>query len=1451
MDTSETVAQEIEALRAIFGDDFGEETVVHKHAWKADTVEHWLVLSLVPHGEELKSLVSVKFCVKFPSEYPSVPLEFMLRKEKGLSDGQIEALRKLVAAQAARLVGQEMVYELALLIQDHISEHNSVIRGVRQQSVYDLMQDRRQQDDERKRQHIEEEMIKQERIMAEKLEDDHTRLAEQLRLELERKEALLKEGRNKRKKMPLPAVAQSSSPGLAPSPGTAEDASDIGEAQPTFDSIVSRSLLLAKGKTSDMLFDVQHNNAVMNTIDALKQALSRASDISGIGILRLYDHSIVVTPTEPIHVAVELLLDGCLGGALVDTIKRVGAIEVAQIRQHTRRLLEIVETLHANDIVHQGVTSKSIFFDVGGSIRLGGHLYEHQLSKLTALASTKPANRPAAWCVVKNPGDGMECPDFERGQIGPKVDIWMIGLVMLEMILGEPVSAAISLQGMLANKSKIPPAIGEMISRMMAQTPEERPSASQLLEHSFFGAYANNSPLPLSLTNGGPPELARQQLTPVPMLESSSTGIVDKSHGYSRYAADFHELEFLGKGGFGQVVKARNRLDGAFYAVKKVRINPRDHEGRDRLLREVQTLSRLHNEFVVRYYQAWFEEASVSQLSESAMPYDSFEDTASDGSESDGSESNEGSSTTSDRTETSEDDDGDDEDDEDGEDDDDDEDETDDDAVNFRQDWLESNDVSISFLSSKAPSRPGSSASRSPERKQSLRPQQDRYTVILYIQMEYCEKQTLRDVIDRGLDVDEAWRLFRQILEGLGHIHSQGIIHRDLKPSNVFLSASRNVKIGDFGLATARRDAASVNRPVAANEPLYSIEDASLTSDIGTPVYVAPGEQRERGRSVQHVLTLGAEILVKAGRYNSKVDMYSLGILFFEMIYPLATGMQRAMVLRDLRQPAVNFPSGATALWSREARDLQWLLICALVDFDGKRLGPQKEIISQLLRHAPKERPSCAQLLQSPLVPTRVEEEYISEELLRIVRQNNPTYFSRLIASLFGQRVDKHKDLAYDFHSTAPIIDVRLASVASHMERHVISVFTRHGAVAMSSPLVVPRTDDVSDIYSSKRPAELLDSSGNVVYLRYDLTVPFARMVSRMSLPPMLPLKRYAIERVYRSNMAGVIRTVCEVVAFGFPGNDLRGCHDLQIRISHSRILSLVLEHCRVPIDQRRAVQETLEQLERQLSFAQVRTRLAESGLAKSAAERLQAFASGHEFGSSSALPTPLSSDATFRSVFAILQNLVAHLQSMGIKLKILFEPLLVFNSAVYSSGVIFQIGRKTNKRFDVLAAGGGYDRLMHSFSGPFNRNVGELSAFGAGIALSKLITGVIASMDTAMLASKSIGEDAKTAPVPHPRAEVLVATFGKPTTCLPERLAVAADLWDAGISADLSHDGSVSSQDDVQRAWKEGYRAVVILKQRGQESASGPLIKIRSVHHRQELEGAFDVLLHPPACAC
>jgi eukaryotic translation initiation factor 2-alpha kinase 4 len=170
-------------------------------------------------------------------------------------------------------------------------------------------------------------------------------------------------------------------------------------------------------------------------------------------------------------------------------------------------------------------------------------------------------------------------------------------------------------------------------------------------------------------------------------------------------------------------------------------VNLKDkHEKTAKLLREVQTLSRLHSVYVVRYYQAWFEELGENSL----MPLSDFEDDSEE-SESD-IDAEEGI---------------------------------------LAQDWL----------SSTSPSYPHMirSASLLPETEARLNtPSASKNRQILYIQMEYCENKTLHDVIETGMETDTSWRLLRQLLEGLAHLHSQGIIHRDLKPSNVFLDSDGN-----------------------------------------------------------------------------------------------------------------------------------------------------------------------------------------------------------------------------------------------------------------------------------------------------------------------------------------------------------------------------------------------------------------------------------------------------------------------------------------------------------------------------------------------------------------------------------------------------------------------------------------------------------------------------------
>ena len=124
-----------------------------------------------------------------------------------------------------------------------------------------------------------------------------------------------------------------------------------------------------------------------------------------------------------------------------------------------------------------------------------------------------------------------------------------------------------------------------------------------------------------------------------------------------------------------------------------------------------------------------------------------------------------------------------------------------------------------------------------------------------YFVMEYVDGVNLRALIRDGkLKPEEALKIVPQICEALQFAHDEGIVHRDIKPENILIDKKGRVKIADFGLAKLLGQAA---------------EDISLTGTgqlMGTLGYMAP-EQLQHAHAVDH-----------------RADIYSLGVVFYEML---------------------------------------------------------------------------------------------------------------------------------------------------------------------------------------------------------------------------------------------------------------------------------------------------------------------------------------------------------------------------------------------------------------------------------------------------------------------------------------------------------------------------------------------------------------------------------------
>ena len=139
-----------------------------------------------------------------------------------------------------------------------------------------------------------------------------------------------------------------------------------------------------------------------------------------------------------------------------------------------------------------------------------------------------------------------------------------------------------------------------------------------------------------------------------------------------------------------------------------------------------------------------------------------------------------------------------------------------------------------------------------------------------FILMEYCDGLTLEIFINqhsnKTIERKIIYNYIKQILKGLKKLHKNGIIHRDIKPGNIFIK-NEQIKIGDFGLATKFK-----KNSILQTKDLRGI----------TPTYAAPEQLNSK-------------------TYNEKIDIYATGITLLEMCGCFGTEMERQLSIKDLK----------------------------------------------------------------------------------------------------------------------------------------------------------------------------------------------------------------------------------------------------------------------------------------------------------------------------------------------------------------------------------------------------------------------------------------------------------------------------------------------------------------------------------------------------------------------
>ncbi|OHT05401.1 CAMK family protein kinase [Tritrichomonas foetus] len=183
---------------------------------------------------------------------------------------------------------------------------------------------------------------------------------------------------------------------------------------------------------------------------------------------------------------------------------------------------------------------------------------------------------------------------------------------------------------------------------------------------------------------------------------------------------------------------------------------------------------------------------------------------------------------------------------------------------------------------------------------------------VAYMVLEYADCGNLSAILESGYKFEkvEIRSIFKQIVEGVSFLHSQGIVHQDLKPSNILMKSNGTALISDFGIG-------------------HSFQCAAMV--VGTPAYQAP-----------EVIDEFCEANIGENDDPGKEDVWSLGVTLYELVFhelPFAGGnvfeIVRSIAMTEELEPP------------EKCDEMLWDLITRMLTVDPA----QRISISEILEH--------------------------------------------------------------------------------------------------------------------------------------------------------------------------------------------------------------------------------------------------------------------------------------------------------------------------------------------------------------------------------------------------------------------------------------------------------------------------------------------------------------------
>ncbi|XP_027353753.1 eIF-2-alpha kinase GCN2 isoform X2 [Abrus precatorius] len=678
----------------------------------------------------------------------------------------------------------------------------------------------------------------------------------------------------------------------------------------------------------------------------------------------------------------------------------------------------------------------------------------------------------------------------------------------------------------------------------------------------------------------------------------------------------------------------------------------------------------------------------------------------------------------------------------------------------------------------------------------------------LYIQMEYCPR-TLRQVFEsyNHFDKEYAWHLFRQIVEGLAHIHGQGIIHRDLTPSNIFFDARNDIKIGDFGLAKfLKLEQLDQDLGHPADTTGVSIDG---TGQVGTYFYTAP------------------EIEQGWPKIDEKADMYSLGVVFFELWHPFGTAMERHVVLSDLKLKGELRPA-----WVAEFPE-------------------QESLLRQLMSVGPSDRPSATELLQNAF-PPRMESELLDDILRTMQKSEDMSIYDKVLNAIFDEEMlsTKHIRQVGRLGSVGDkSSSIQCTEFETEVRDYVVEVnreiFRQHCAKHLEIS-TMKLLDDCPQF--NRNAVKLLTHGGDMLELCYELRLPFVYWII---FNQKSSFKRYEISCVFRRAVghsspnrylqgdfdiiggtsalteAEVIKVTRDIITCFFHEDSC------DIHLNHGDLLDAIWSWIGVKVEHRLKVAELLSMMgslrpqssERKSKWVVIRRQLLqELNLAEAMVNRLQTVALRFCGSADQALPRlrgALPSDKRTFKALDELSELVSLLRIWRINKNIYIDALMPPTES-YHRDMFFQVYlRKEHSPGSLsegalLAVGGRYDYLLHQlWSSDYKGN--PPTGVGTSLALETII-------QNCPLDFKPNRSEAST--------NILVCSRGG-GGLLVERMELVAELWEENFKAEFVPTRDPSLTEQYEYANEHDIKCLVIITDTGFSLTDS--VKVRHLEHKGE----------------